>query len=52
MAVLQIAKDFITAKEWPWPKLACVTIWKGFTQQLLRYDQKGKSKQGQGHSSR
>ena len=50
MIVKQIAKDFNTSKEWPYPKLPCVKIWKGFAQQLLRYGQKGKSKQGQGHS--
>ena len=52
MAVIQIAKDFITFEEWPYPKLPCVKIWKGFAQQLLRYGQKDKSKQGQGHSLR
>ena len=52
MAVVQTAKDFITSEEWPYLKLQCVKIWKGFVQQLLRYGQKGKSKQGQGHSLR
>ena len=52
MTVVQITTDFITYEEWPYPKLPCVKIWKGFAQQLLRYGQKGKSKQGQGHSLR
>ena len=52
MAVAQIAQDFIISEEWPYPKLPCVKFWKGFAQQLLRYSQKGKSKQGQGHSLR
>ena len=52
MADIQTAKDFITCEEWPFSKLPCVNIWKGFAQQLLRYGQKGKSKQGQGHSLR
>ena len=52
MAVAQTAKDFITLEEWPYPKLDCVKIWKGFAQQLPRYGQKGKSGQGQGHSLR
>ena len=50
MAVVQIAKNFITSEEWLYPKLPCVKIWKGFAQQLLRYGEKDKSKQGQGHS--
>ena len=52
MAVVQTAKDFITSEEWPYPKLPCVKIWKGFALQLLRYGQKGKSKQGHDHSLR
>ena len=52
MTIIQIAKDFITSEEWPYPKLPCVKIWKGFVQQLLRYGHKGKSMQGQGHSLR
>ena len=48
MIVVQIAKDFNIFDEWPYPKLPCAKIWKGFAQQLLRYGQKGKSKQGQG----
>ena len=52
MAVVQTAIDFITCEKWPYPKLPCVKIWKGFARQLQRYSQKGKSKQGQGHSLR
>ena len=52
MAVVQNAQHFITSEEWPYPKLLCVNIWKGFAQYLLRYGHKGKSKQGQGHSLR
>lgn len=52
MAVVHSAKDFITSEVWPYPKLPCVNIWKGFAQNLLRYGQKIKSKQGQGHSVR
>ena len=52
MAVVHSTKDFITFEVWPYPKLPCVKMWKGFAQQLLRYGQKSKSKQGQGHSLR
>ena len=52
MTVVQIAQDFITSEKWSHPKLPCVKIWKGFAQQLLRYGQKGKRRQGQGHSLR
>ena len=52
MTVVQIAVDFITFEEWPYPKLPRVKIWKGFVQQLPRYGQKGKSKQDQGYSLR
>ena len=44
MTVIQTAKDFIIFEEWPYHKLPCVKIWKGFAQKLLRYGQKGKSK--------
>ena len=49
MAVVQKVKDLFTFEELPYPKLPCVHIWKGFAEQLLRYGQKGKSKQGLGH---
>ena len=52
MTVVQINTDFITCEEWRYPKLPCVKIWKGFAKQLLRYGQKGKNMQGQGHSLR
>ena len=52
MAVVYVTQDFISSEKWPYPKLPCVKIWKGFAQQLLTYGQKGKRGQGQGHSLR
>ena len=34
------ARDFYASKEWPWPRLAYVKLWRRFVQQVLSYGSK------------